>query len=484
MNDATARFARVRAVFDAALDVDPSQREAFVHNACAGDAALATDVLALLAANATDASASALLERAPQAMVETPTLHGTAIPGFRILRCLGRGGMGVVYEAVQDRPSRTVALKTLVGGFTNERARRRFEDEVELLARVRHPGIAQVLAAGTARCGNEDVPWFAMELVESPQPIDAWVAARGRDAAEVVALMRAVADAVHAAHQRGVIHRDLKPGNVLVDAHGRVKVIDFGIAGLLDGEVRARRTRTGELFGTLAYMSPERLEEGGGGLDTAADVFALGVVLYELLAGRTPFDLEALPPARAIDLLRSHDPPPPSQRAGTLRVPLELDWITGKAMARDPAQRYASVAELAADLERYARDEPVQAGPPSTTYRLRKLARRHRVALTIAGTVVAALAFAAVVATMGWVRVSAAEQRALREAETLAAVNRFQQRILRGAYGQAKGRDVRLADVVQAAARELGTACKDAALECAKTSCRSSPANNKLDGKS
>ncbi|MBK8976140.1 MAG: serine/threonine protein kinase [Planctomycetes bacterium] len=452
------RFATVRRLFDRALDRPPEQREAFVRDACGSDAELSAELLSLLSHETGEDRADPLAGLAARlpALLPTQDLSGADVAGFRIVRRIGSGGMGTVYEAEQLRPRRRVAWKTLATPFPDARARQRFEDEIELLARLRHPGIAQVLEAGTWRAGELELPWFAMELVEDPRPIDRYVRDAELAPRAVAGLFRQVCEAVHSAHQRGVLHRDLKPANVLVDRHGRPKVIDFGVARLLDADDELRRTRTGELLGTLAYMSPERLELGAAADTTTVDVYALGVILYELLAGSPPFGLDGLPPARAVDVLRGCDVPAPSRVAGR-ELSRELDWIVLKAAAREPGDRYVSAAELASDLERFDRDEVVAAGPPSTGYRLRKAARRHRALLVATGVVVAALVAGLVVASLGWRRVAAAERVARREVATLAAVNGFQQRILRGVYSDARGRDVRLADVVDAAAAELTT---------------------------
>jgi tetratricopeptide (TPR) repeat protein len=436
-------------LFEAALDVDPAEREAFLVRECDGDEALLDEVRALLRADA---------ETQPLPLVEATDLGsadftGKTIAGFRIVRRIGAGGMGVVYEAQQQRPQRTVALKALATLFPSERARRRFEDEAEILARLRHPAIGHVLEAGSVRAGGVDLPWFAMELVEEPRTIERYVREQHLDVRDVVALFATVCDGVHHAHQHGVIHRDLKPANVLVDRHGRVKVIDFGIARWTDRDAVSRYTRTGEVLGTLAYMSPERLESADLGDDTASDVYALGVILFELLAGRLPFPLGGLPPARAMEMLSGGDPPPPSRANPALAI--ELDWIAMKAMARDPARRYASVAELQRDLARFLRGEPLTAGPPSTTYRLRKLAWRHRVLLGVAAVAFLAVSTGFVIALLGWRRVEGAERLASRKAAVLAEVNRFQEDILEGAYASEKGRELRLADVIDAAAVAL-----------------------------
>lgn len=462
---------RVRTLFDAALDLAPSERSEFLARECGADPGLRAEVESLLEA---EAGNDLSLEGAAATLLTARDLAGTSIGGFRLGRQLGAGGMGTVYEAQQLRPQRTVALKTLAVRFPSERARRRFEDEADILARLRHPAIAQVFEAGTARVAEAEVPWFAMELVEAPRTIDRFAREHELDPRAIVVLLHRVCDAVRYAHQRGVIHRDLKPANVLVDRQGQPKVIDFGIARLRERDTVARFTRTGEILGTLSYMSPERLERVDEQDDTVADVYALGVILYEMLAGRLPFAIDELPPARVIDVLRSSEPPPPSR--ANAAVPRELDWITMKAIAREPGRRYGSVAALAEDLARFLGHEPVAASPPSTTYRLRKLARRHRLLLAAAAVVFLAVSVGLVIATVGWWRVAGAERIANRKVATLEAINRFQQDILAGVHGNEKGRDLRLVELVDAAARELDAgACKDPAVEvAARTSIGSS----------
>lgn len=448
-----ADWSRIKALFDAALDVEGAARDAFVVRGCGGDAALLSEVRALLEADTGTEPSSPLVDGAPGTALATGDLVGTTFAGFHVVRRLGRGGMGAVYEARQERPQRTVALKTLDVPFPSDRARRRFEDEAEILARLRHPAIAQVLAAGSARVGTVDVPWFAMELVEEPRAIDQFVRERQLGLRAVLALFSSVCDAVHCAHQHGVIHRDLKPANVLVDRRGQAKLIDFGIARLAERDAEARFTRTGEILGTLAYMSPERLERAGIDDGTPVDVYALGVMLYELLAGSPPVPIDALPPARVMELLLAADPPPPSHHAPA--IPVELDWITRKAMAREPERRYASADALAQDLRRFAQDEPVSASPPSATYRLRKLAWRHRVLLGVAATAFLAVSIGFVVAMVGWRRVAAAEQLAQRKAATLSDVNRFQENVLFSAQMESVDGDLRLVDAVDHAAARI-----------------------------
>ncbi|MBK8096277.1 MAG: serine/threonine protein kinase [Planctomycetes bacterium] len=443
----TARWTQIRRLFDEVLDVAPAQRDAWLAAACGADDDLRQHLQQLLA---TDAAVEARLASDARQLA-LGELVGVTIDGFRIERLLGRGGMGTVYEAEQQRPRRRVALKLLSVQSLDHRARRRFTDEAEFLARLQHPGIAQVLASGSCRHGELELPWIAMELVDHPQPIDRYARAAQLSPRAIVLLLLQVCAAVQFAHQRGIIHRDLKPANVLVDRHGQPKVIDFGIARAA-GNTRGL-TQPGEWMGTLAYMPPERFAHDADA-DTTGDVYALGVLAYELLAGRPPFADEGVTPAALIDRVANHDPKPPS-RAGARPLPPELDWITLRAMARDRNRRYASVAALADDLERFLRNEAVAAGPPGAGYRLRKFARRHRFALAAAGIAVGAITIGGIVAAFGWHRVAQAEQKLAREARTLREIQTFQERILRGAYGTTRGSDIKLADVVAAAAADV-----------------------------
>ena len=317
---------------------------------------------------------------------------------FRLLSLIGQGGMGSVYLAEQDHPLRKVAIKLMRLGGHDTESEQRFLREGATLARLDHPGIAKVHAAGVADTMLGKLPYFAMEFVDGTNLV-AHATARKLDTAARLQLMVKISSAVQHAHQRGVVHRDLKPANILVDADGHPRVLDFGIARLIDeAESSTRLTQMGELVGTLPYMSPEQLQGDPSAVDTRADVYALGVILYELLAGRLPREFEpntslvqAISGASQLRLLPLAKANPACKG--------ELDIITMKALAEDPAQRYASASELGADIERYLRDEPILARPPSAWYVTRKFARRHRglvaatmiVALTLVGSTVFAL---------------------------------------------------------------------------------------------
>ena len=303
--------------------------------------------------------------------------HPERIGPYRILDVLGQGGMGVVYRAEQQHPQRLVALKVIRPGAESREALRRFVHEGQVLAWLQHPGIAQVYEAGTADTEYGPRPFFAMELVEG-QPITRFAASHGLGVRERLELLTRVCDAVQHAHQKGVIHRDLKPGNILVDERGQPKILDFGVARVTDADIRVTtlQTTTGQLVGTLAYMSPEQVAGDPRALDTRSDVYSLGVICYELLTGRVPLDLSPRMVAQAARAIMEEDPP----SLGTLNRALrgDLTTIVAKALEKDKQRRYQSASDLAVDIRRYLADEPVLAQPATTLYRLRKFARRNK----------------------------------------------------------------------------------------------------------
>jgi serine/threonine protein kinase len=299
---------------------------------------------------------------------------------YAILGRLGEGGMGVVYEAEQRNPRRRVALKVIRGGqFVDELRVRMFRREVESLARLKHPDIAAILEAGRTDNGEH---YFAMELVHGVT-LDAYVAARPAplDRDELVfrlRLFRRIADAVHYAHQRGVIHRDLKPSNILVSG-AELKILDFGVARIVDEDAGATMaTEVGVVKGTLPYMSPEQVRGDSSEVDVRSDVYALGVILYEILSGVRPYDIgtNLLQAVRVIC-----EEPPRALRSGwrwKTKLDPDLETIAAKALAKSADDRYASAAALSQDVERYLTSQPLIARPPSTIYQLRKLVQRRR----------------------------------------------------------------------------------------------------------
>jgi tetratricopeptide (TPR) repeat protein len=313
--------------------------------------------------------------------------------------------MGVVYEAEQDNPRRPVALKVLRPGLVSPALLRRFAGEAHILGRLHHPGIAAIYEAGVADDGQ---PFFALEYVRGVA-LDEYARRHGLDGAARLGLLARVCDAVQHAHEQGVIHRDLKPSNILVDEAGQPKVLDFGVARTTDADLltNADRTRTGQLVGTLSYMSPEQVATEPAALDRCSDVYTLGVILFELLTGRLPYPLEHLPLPEAARVIREQEP----ARLGALdaRCRGDIETIVGKALEKDPARRYPSAAEVAADIRRHLRHEPIRARPPSALYQLGKFARRHKALVATTATFLALLLLAGALAAWQAVRLAHSE---------------------------------------------------------------------------
>ncbi|MHC5015635.1 MAG: serine/threonine-protein kinase [Planctomycetota bacterium] len=300
----------VHVLFDAALESRPEDRDAFLNRSCGGDEALRSEVASLLAA---DARAASFLEvPALDSEFECPPdrpaagLIGRQVGQYRLDGVIASGGMGSVYAASQESPHRVVAVKVLRSSMATPAILRRFEHESEVLAGLRHPGIAQVYEAGVFDDGAAAVPFFAMEYVPDANPITVYATEHRLDTGARLDLFTSVCDAVHHGHQKGVIHRDLKPANILVDAAGQPKIIDFGVARSFDSDIALTTFQTDmrQLVGTVQYMSPEQCAGDPHDIDIRTDVFALGVVLYELLGGRPPYDVTNLPSRRSVSFAR------------------------------------------------------------------------------------------------------------------------------------------------------------------------------------
>jgi serine/threonine-protein kinase len=438
----------------------PEQWDAYVAGACGADGELLGYVAHLLAVHrqagsfleqpAADVPLTGPFLAPPGAGADTAPAEGpgTHIGPYRLVQPLGEGGMGMVFVAHQDQPvRRRVALKVIKPGMDSRAVVARFEAERQALALMDHPHIAKVLDGGTTAGGR---PYFVMELVEGV-PLTDFCDRERLTPRERLGLFVSVCRAVQHAHQKGIIHRDLKPSNVLAsvqDGVAAVKVIDFGVAKALQQRLTDKTLLTGaaQVVGTPLYMSPEQAEPGGLDIDTRSDIYSLGVLLYELLTGTTPFERERLSQASLEELrriIREEEPPRPSARVSTLGPAAqtlseqrqtdprqlgqllrgELDWVVMKCLEKDRTRRYETADALAKDVARYLADEPVEACPPSATYRLGKFLRKHRRGLLTGGAFLALVVAGGVL--VGWQAVREAEaerDRVVEKAQRGAAV--------------------------------------------------------------
>ena len=390
------RWQRVVELYERSAELEAAARSEFLEQACDGDSELRREVQSLLDQNVTEPG---LLEKIAGWAAAAPVSIGS----YRIGQLIGEGGMGAVYEAEQENPRRTVALKVVKFGLAEPDVLRRFEQESQALARLQHPGIAQIYEAGIA-AGR---PYFAMERIRGLGLMEYAVAQR-LAIPQRLELMIRICEAVEHAHRRGIIHRDLKPGNILVDENGQPKILDFGVARITDADARmTRNTDVGKLVGTLAYMSPEQVSGDPAALDAQSDVYALGLILYELLAGRAPYETGRNLP-EAVRVIREQEPIPLGSVVRECRG--DIETITAKAVEKDKSRRYATAADLAADLRRHLADQPILARPAGALYRARKFVRRHKTLSAAALTVFTVLVAGVVISTAQAARARRAEQ--------------------------------------------------------------------------
>jgi WD40 repeat protein/serine/threonine protein kinase len=405
----TDQWDQVQVLFEQAVELSSDEREAFLEKACKEDPALKAEVQSLLECDRL-ASTSFMTPPPPDAEAlaaiageQADELLGSDVGPYRVERVIASGGMGTVYEALQREPVRPVALKIMHQQISSARGRRRFQFESQVLARLQHPNIAQVFEAGTHSGERGAVPYFAMEYIRGAKAITAFAEDRVLDINERLVLFAKVCDAVHHGHQKGIIHRDLKPENILVDERGEPKVIDFGVARSTDSDmtIATQHTREGMLVGTMQYMSPEQCDGKPDELDTRSDVYALGVVLFELLTGALPYEATGTSIYQAARTIKEAVPCRMSSICPKLCGDIEA--VVMKALEKDRDRRYASAAELAEDIRRCASNEPVRARRPSALYLISKFAKRNKAAtasmvlatLTLLAATIIALSYAA-----------------------------------------------------------------------------------------
>jgi len=411
------RFQKIAELFEAARHLQAAARTAYLEGACGRDAALRSEVERLLGeheladgvleeSTQTEASPSwalpnvreAFLESAAQGVAQQDPLP-REIGGYEIVSLLGQGGMGRVFEALQKSPRRTVALKVISSPLATDALLKRFEYESYLLGLLQHPGIARIYEASTAETPEGRRPFFAMEMVPG-KPLTEYCDDAGLNQRDRLELFAKICEAIHHAHQKGIVHRDLKPGNILVDAEGQPKILDFGVARATDTDLQqtVQQTSPGQVVGTLAYMSPEQASGDSNSIDTRSDIYSLGVLLYEILAGKRPLDVETDSLYEVLRRIREQEPPRLSTIHRSLRG--DVETIVGKALEKEKERRYASATDLSADIRRYLNDEPISAHAPSAVYQLRKLARRNKI--LVGGVVLVLLVLCAGIAGVSW----------------------------------------------------------------------------------
>jgi serine/threonine protein kinase/Tfp pilus assembly protein PilF len=411
----------------------------------------------------------------------SPEQHGMMIGDYRIIRKIGAGGMGVVYEAEQQHPKRLVALKVIQGGrLVDEYQIKLFEREAQALARLKHPGIAAIYESGRT---DEGQHFFAMELVRG-ETLKDYLAKTGTGGAlspaqlrERLAIFRKVSDAVTYAHQRGVIHRDLKPSNIIVQREfdssdsqhepqtPGIKILDFGLARITETDLAVATigTEVGRIQGTLPYMSPEQVRGNPDEIDVRSDVYSLGVILYEMIAGHRPYNVHKAMLHEAARVICETPPEPISKSwTGSKRLDKDIETIVDKALEKQAPRRYQSVSALAEDISRFLTGQPILARPPSTAYQLQKLIMRHKIGFGFAASLVVLITVFAVVMSIQAERIARARDQADREAKISKQVSDFMQSLFRAPDPfSGKGKEVTAKEILDEGSARIAVELKD-----------------------
>ncbi len=470
MSDGKTRL-RLEELFFAAAELEGEKRARYVQDLSDSDAALRPELKRLLQLDDQDSSPidtpvlDQLEEREPRP--DPAEWMPQRIGPYEVQGVLGVGGMGIVYEARQDSPGRLVALKLLRPEYGGSMVQKRFVREGEILARLKHESIAHIYEAGLAEVlwpggATSEQPFLAMELVRG-LPVHEYSVQQDLNTRQRVALITRIADAIEAAHQAGIVHRDLKPGNILVTSAGVPKVLDFGVARLLDEEQPnlTLQTHTGQVIGTIAYMSPEQITGDVSLITARSDVYSLGVLAYELLTGVLPHQVGRLSIPEAARIIQDEEP----TRLGHLSAELrgDLETILGKALEKEPSRRYASAGPLAEDLRRHLSNEPILARPATRLYRMRKFTRRHPGLVYGTSATMLMLVLGVVFSTMFALRAAAGRKdaetalvKARQQTRKAEEIRAFLDRMLTAVDPDlSQGKEVTGVEIVDSAAKQL-----------------------------
>lgn len=451
------RHSRIETLFQRALDLPEDHRNLFLTQECGADRDLRDEVDKLL--EHYSSAGVDFLTRTPFEFTQPRAPQ--RVGRYEIIRLIGQGGMGSVFEARQEHPNRSVAVKLLRHWLRTPESVRRFELEAEILGSLDHPGVAHIYEAGIAEVTYatgvvEREPFLAMELVRG-ETLVRYAQSQDLDLRSRVQLLARICDSVHHAHQKGVIHRDLKPANIIVTDEGQPKILDFGVAraaGVDVKETLTANTSAGQLLGTLVYMSPEQLTANPRNVDTRSDIYALGVVAYELLCRRAPIDVAGMPMTQAMRRLTESEPP----RAGAICAELtgDIEAILAKALEKAPEERYSSAAEFAADLRRFLKHEPVLARPYSVWNQAWKFARRNIVLVGgITATLTALIIGSAGVSFFAWRAVQQAQLTQIEARRAQAVVNFLRETLTSANPSTLRGQDITVRQALDEAAARL-----------------------------